>query len=93
MKLINDNLSKFKLILFVIIILIESIVFIIVLNLYKPIYQKVFELTQNYTINKTISATESIKDLWILGFNRYLCDLKLIGKHMSFLGNETDENK
>ena len=93
MKLINDNLSKFKLILFVIIIIIESIVFIIVLNLYEPIYQKVFELTKNYTINKTISATESIKDFWILEYNRYLCDLKLIGKHMSFLGNETDEEK
>ena len=93
MKLINENLTRFKLILFVIIIIIELIAFIIVINLYQPIYRKTFELTKNYTINKTVSATESIKDVYILSFNRYLCDLKLIGKHMAFLGNETDDNK
>ena len=93
MKLINENLTSFKLILFVIIILIESISFIIVMNLYQPIYRKTFELARNYTINKTVSATESIKETYTLLFNRYLCDLKLIGKHMAFLGNETDDNK
>ena len=93
MKLINENLAGFKLILFIIVIIIESLGFIIVLNLYKPIYKKTFELTRNYTINKTLSTVKILKNLSILSFNRNLCDLKLVGKHMSFLGNETNEKK
>ena len=93
MKLINEKLRKYKFILFIIIIIIEISGFIIVLNLYQPIYEKTFELTRNFTINKTLSASKTLKELSRITFYKQLCDLKLIGKHMSFLGNETNENK
>ena len=93
MKLINEKLTKYKLILFIIIIIIEVLGLIIVLNLYKPIYEKTFELTRNFTINKTLSAAKTLRELSRMTFYKQLCDLKLIGKHMSFLGNETNEKK
>ena len=93
MKLINENLARFKLIVFIILVIIESIALFLVLHLYKPIYLNTFELTKNFTINKTITATRTLKDLSIINYNRHLCDLKLIGKHMSFLGNEANDTR
>ena len=92
MKLINENLNKFKLILFIIIIAIESIAINIVGYTYPHIYKKTIELSKNYSINKTISTAKILRNLSLLNYNKQLLDLKLIGKHMAFLGNEENEN-
>ena len=93
MKLIKENISKFKFLLFIIVIFLEVMCFSIVIFLYKPIYIQTLENTKNYTINKTISATKTLNDLQKINLYRYLCDLKLIGKHMSFLINKENDNK
>ena len=93
MKLINEKLAKFKFILFFIVILLESLAFLIVIFMYRPIYIKTIEITKNHTINKTISATKIFNDILKIALYRYLCDLKLIGKHMSFLGDVEDDTK
>ena len=93
MKLINEKLAKFKFILFFIVILLEVLAFLIVIFMYRPIYIKTIEITKNHTINKTISATKIFNDILKIALYRYLCDLKLIGKHMSFLGDVEDDTK
>ena len=93
MKLINEKLNKFKYIFFLIVICLEVVAFLIVMNTYRPIYIKTIELTKNHTINKTISATKTLNDILKIALYRHLCDLKLIGKHMSFLGEEEDDTK
>ena len=93
MILINENLRKLKFILFIIVIILEIGLFILIMNLYTPIYQKAIEITKNYTINKTVSATKTLNDLLKISIYRYLLDLKLIGKHMSFLGNIENKTK
>ena len=93
MKLINEKLAKFKFILFFIVILLEVLAFLIVIIMYRPIYIKTIDITKNHTINKTISATKIFNDILKIALYRYLCDLKLIGKHMSFLGDVEDDTK
>ena len=93
MNLINEILIKIKVILFFIIIVIEAFLFGIVMTYYKFVYIRTFELTKNYTINKTISTAKTLNDLLKINLYRYLCDLKLIGKHMSFLGNTKNDSK
>ena len=60
---------------------------------YKSVYSQTFELTKNHSINKTVSSAKTLNDLLKIIFYRYLCDLKLIGKHMSFLGNTKNDSK
>ena len=93
MILINENLKKLKFILFIIIIALEIGLFILIMNIYIPVYKKAIEITKNYTINKTLSATKTLNDLLKISLYRYLLDLKLIGKHMAFLGNIENESK
>ena len=93
MILINENLKKLKSILLIIVIVLEICLFVLIMNLYTPVYQKTIELTKNYTINKTVSATKTLNDLLKISLYRYLLDLKLIGKHMAFLGNIEDQSK
>ena len=93
MKLINEILTKLKIIVVIFIIVIESILFLMMMKLYKPIYIKTFEITKNFTVNKTVSAAKTLNDLLKITLYRYLCDLKLIGRHMSFLGNINNNSK
>ena len=93
MKLIHENLSRLKILVVFFIIVLESILFFIMLKLYNPIYIKTFDITKNYTINKTIYASKTLNDILKLELYRYLFDLRLIGKHMSFLGNIDDNSK
>ena len=93
MKLISDYLNRLKIIILFTVFALEMLLFVIVINLYRPIYKKTFEITKNHTINKTISATKTLNEIIKITLYRYLCDLKLIGKHMSFLGNEENDSK
>ena len=93
MKLINETLNKLKLIIVLIIIALELCLFSIVISSYKFFYTNTLDLTKNYTINKTIDATRTLNDLLRITLYRYLCDLKLIGKHMSFLSSEENDSK
>ena len=93
MNLINEILTRIKVILLFVIIVLEVFSFGMISRSYKSVYSQTFELTKNHTINKTISAAKTLNDLLKITLYRYLCDLKLIGKHMSFLGNTNNESK
>ena len=92
MKLFSEILKKYKFLLLFIIIFLEILCFIPLLISYKPIFSKVFEQTIEISKKKTQSITSTLNEILKYSINMHLQDLKLIGKHMSFLINDKINN-
>ena len=87
MKLFSEKLTKYKFIILPVFTLVEISSFILIFVEYKSPYLKVFDDAKIVAINKTISITHTLNEIIKLSLHRYLQDLKLAGKHMSFLLN------
>ena len=92
MKLFSEKLTKLKFSLILAFSILEIICFIILFISYKPLYLKVFDQAKEASINKTISITQTLNEILKLSLNEYLLDLKLAGKHMSFLAYNSINN-
>ena len=93
MKLFSEKLTKYKFIILPVFTLVEISSFILIFVEYKSPYLKVFDDAKIVAINKTISITHTLNEIIKLSLHRYLQDLKLAGKHMSFLLNNEINNK
>ena len=87
MKLFSGKLSKYQCLGLIIFCIIEIICFILLLKSYKPPYIKVFNKSKEISIEKTATITHTLTEILELSFVRYIQDLKLVGKHISFLSN------
>ena len=92
MKLFSEKLTKLKFSLLLAFSVLEIICFIILFISYRPLYLKVFDQAKEASINKTISITHTLNEILKLSLNEYLLDLKLAGKHMSFLAYNSINN-
>ena len=93
MKLFSANLTKYKFIVILVSVFIKLEAIAIIFLTYKSPYLKVFDDTKEVSIEKTIVITHTINEIIKLSLIRYLEDLKLIGRHMSFLANNGINNK
>ena len=87
MKLFSNKLTKTQFLFLLAFSIIEIICFLILFLSYKPIFSQVFDQSREISIQKTKSITQTLSQIFELSFHRYIQDLKLIGKHMSFLAN------
>ena len=92
MKLFSEKLTKLKFSLLLAFSVLEIICFIILFISYRPLYLKVFDQAKEASINKTISITHTLNEILKLSLNECLLDLKLAGKHMSFLAYNSINN-
>ena len=93
MKLFSDKLTKAQYLLLFAFCIIEIICFLILYLSYKPFFSKVFAQSREISIEKTKSITQTLSQIFELSFHHYIQDLKLIGKHMSFLANDQINTK
>ena len=93
MKLFSEKLNKFKFYLLLSFSILEIICFLILFFTYRPLYIQVFDQAKEASIEKTISITHTLNEILKIAFERYLLDLKLAGKHMSFLVYNSINNK
>ena len=93
MKLFSEKLNKFKFYLLLSFSILEIICFLILFFTYRPLYIQVFDQAKEASIEKTISITHTLNEILKIAFERYLLDLKLAGKHMSFLVYDSINNK
>ena len=87
MKLFSNKLTKTQFLFLLSFSIIEIICFFILFLSYKPIFSQVFDQSREISIKKTKSITQTLSQIFELSFHRYIQDLKLIGKHMSFFAN------
>ena len=87
MKLFSEKLMRFKFLVLFIFILVEIAGFILLYASYKSPYLKIFDESKEISIEKTISITHTLNEILKVYLYRHLQDLKLVGKHMSFLSN------
>ena len=93
MKLFSEKLTQLKFLLFLTFSILEIICFLILFISYKPLYLRIFEQEKKASIEKTDSITNNLNEILRLSLDKYLLDLKLAGKHMSFLAyNEINNN-
>ena len=87
MKLFSNKLTKTQFFFLLAFSIIEIICFFFFFLSYKPIFSQVFDQSREISIQKTKSITQTLSQIFELSFHRYIQDLKLIGKHMSFFAN------
>ena len=92
MKLFSEKLTKLKFLLFLTFSILEIICFLILFISYKPLYLKVFNQEKKASIEKTDLITNNLNEILRLSLDKYLLDLKLAGKHISFLGHNKINN-
>ena len=88
MELFAEKLTNNKFLILIALGLVEIIGFIILFVSYKSLYLNVFEETKVISLNKTLEIAYSFYNVFSIYINRYIQDVKLIGRHMSFLSNE-----
>ena len=93
MKLFTNQLRKIQFLFLLAFIVIEIICFVILYISYKPLFLQVYNQSREITMEKTRAITHTLSQIFELSFHRYIHDLKLIGKHMSFLANNEINNK
>ena len=93
MKLFTNQLRKIQFLFLLAFIVIEIICFVILYISYKPLFLQVYNQSREITKEKTRAITHTLSQIFELSFHRYIHDLKLIGKHMSFLANNEINNK
>ena len=87
MKLFSASLARYKYLALIFLGLLEILSFIIIFTKYKSIYLKIFSRIREVSIEKAINITNNINEIFKMSLIRYYLDMKLIGKHMSFLAN------
>ena len=87
MKLFSNKLTKIKILFLIVFSILEVASFFIIYFSYKPLYTQVFNQSKEISIEKTRAITHTLSQIFELSFHRYVQDLKLIGKHMSFFSN------
>ena len=92
MKLFSEKLTKLKFLLFLTFSILEIICFLILFISYKPLYLKVFNQEKKASIEKTDLITNNLNEILRLSLDKYLLDLKLAGKHISFLAHNKINN-
>ena len=93
MKLYSEKLKKLKFLLILTFSILELICFLILFISYKPLYLNLFNQEKKASIEKTDSITNNLNEILKLSLDKYLLDLKLAGKHISFLGyNKINNN-
>ena len=92
MKLFTNQLRKIQFLFLLAFIVIEIICFVILYISYKPLFLQVYNQSREITMEKTRAITHTLSQIFVLSFHRYIHDLKLIGKHMSFLANNEINN-
>ena len=93
MKLFSEKLTKLKCALLLAFSVLEVICFLILFISYRPLYLKAFDQAKEAAIEKTISITHTLNEILKLSLNEYLLDLRLAGKHMSFLAYDSINSK
>ena len=88
MELFAEKLTNNKFLILIALGLVEIIGFIILFVSYKSLYLNVFEETKVISLNKTLEIAYSFYNVFSIYINRYIQDVKLIGRHMSFLSNK-----
>ena len=93
MKLFSNKLTTIQILFLLAFSIIEVICFLILFASYKPLFSQIFNQSRELSIKKTKNITQTLSQIFELSFQRYFQDLKLIGKHMSFLANNQINNK
>ena len=93
MKLYSNKLTIIQYLSLFTFIVIEILCFAFLFITYKPLFIQVYNESREISINKTKTITHTLSGNLELLFQRYIQDLKLIGKHMSFLANNEINNK
>ena len=93
MKLFSNKLTTIQILFLLAFSIIEVICFLILFISYKPLFSQIFNQSRELSIKKTKNITQTLSQIFELSFQRYFQDLKLIGKHMSFLANNQINNK
>ena len=88
MKLFSEKLSKYQWLVLIFFIIMEIICFLIIITAYKPLYKRVFDKSKEISIQKTANIIHTFTEIFESSFIRYVQDVKMVGKHMSFLTNE-----
>ena len=81
MKLIQEYLIKIIILIFIFVIIIETLLIFLLLNRASKIFSTTYNETIAKTEQKTIEITEKIQKYTSNLLMRYYTDLKLIGKH------------
>ena len=93
MKLYSNKLTIIQYLSLFTFIVIEILCFAFLFITYKPLFIQVYNESREISINKTKTITHTLSGNLELSFQRYIQDLKLIGKYMSFLANNEINNK